>query len=477
MTNEDAPPQRRLLIVDDDAEFLDFLKASREESEPQKIVAHSGAEAQRLLADPQYQFYGIFINPRVSRPSGLSVIRSALHHRPASPVVLLLDKGQESGLGEQELRNLRVKEIIRKPLPYRELVRLVAPIALSFDAEAALAKARLNPSAELGSDKSANDDLFLPIRAEDFLSGSKSFFDVFVRINSGRYVKLLQAGDGFEPQRLENYLRKGVTYFYIQKALQEEYLKYCDHLASNLAKRTDLSVEIKAAQVLNAGEETVGFLKRQGLSDANIHYATKFVSNVRLIVNDLKAEKETFLKGFLSNLAAYEHGVSTSMIAGILCNSLEIQMERPAAIVGVAALFHDIGLYQLPQELWDEDESKMTKEQIALYRTHPELGGEILSQMKGVHRSTIQAVVQHHVRSGRRGGFPEGIHSAHRSKVGELVGISDEFSKYIVKFQSKVTGSSPELLAALEREVFPGFSRQIIYGFRSAFFSSTSKAH
>ncbi|MGK5086803.1 hypothetical protein WDW86_04540, partial [Bdellovibrionota bacterium FG-2] len=253
------------------------------------------------IADPQYHFYGIFINPRVSDPSGLSVIRSALHHRPASPVVLLLDEGQEN--------------------------------------------------AYLPSDKNVNEDLFLPIRAEDFLSGSKSFFDVFVRINSGRYIKLLQAGDVFEPLRLENYLRKGVTHFYIQKALQEEYLKYCDHLASNLAKRTDLSVEITAAQVLNAGEETMGFLKNQGLSDANIHYATKFVSNVRLIVNDLKAEKETFLKGFLSNLAAYDHGVSTSMIAGILCNSLEIQMERPAAIVGVAALFHDIGLYQLPQEL------------------------------------------------------------------------------------------------------------------------------
>ena len=66
-------------------------------------------------------------------------------------------------------------------------------------------------------------------------------------------------------------------------------------------------------------------------------------------------------------MKTYEHGVGTSLVAGILANSLGLMSSDPVRIVGLAALFHDVGLSQLPPELSLLNPKEMTPEQRTLY--------------------------------------------------------------------------------------------------------------
>src|SRR5439155_91158 len=100
--------------------------------------------------------------------------------------------------------------------------------------------------------------------------------------------------------------------------------------------------------------------------------------------------------------------VGTAMFASILAQFYELMTERSAQIVGAASMFHDIGIIQMPAHFKEEDESKLTGEEITLFRTHPAVGAKMLQEVRGIEPTAIQAVAQHHLRLGNLG-YPRSI--------------------------------------------------------------------
>ncbi len=453
---------RPALIVDPDPNFLETLASDPASKPNPAFLTSSGKEAQLKLADLTQPLAGVFVNPKTARPSGFSVIRFAHQYRPTMPIFIIYD--DSPGVSDEDLQRLPVQQVIPKPLSYSQLMSFVSAPELFFDPKAAI---EANKSADkTGVELTTEDTGFLPIRADDFVAGTKSFFDLYVRLGPGKYVKILQAGDDFSPDRLNNYLKKGVTHFFLKKEAQEKYLGYCDHLVNAALKSTKVRIEAKVALTLNHGEETLSFLKNQGLSDTNLQYASSYVTNVKSLVDQLAPEKNDLLKGFLADLAAYEHGVGTSMIAAMLCKPLEIGADHAVQIIGMASLLHDVGLYRMDAAIRTEDESKMTPDQRGVYRTHPAIGSQMLRGIRGVDPAVIQAVAQHHERRNKRG-FPARVGVGLINRVAEIVGISDEFSRLIDK--SKTTPSL-NILQEMELNVFDGFSAPVIEAFRSIFF-------
>ena len=406
---------------------------------------------------------GIFINLKISGPNGLSVIRFAHQYRPATPVFILYD--DQLGLSLEDLNLLPVQKAIAKPIDYSALIAHVAPPALFFDPKQSIEESKKNTDV-LDGEINSEDSLFLAIRADDFLSGTKSFFDVYVRIRAGNFVKILQAGDAFSAERVAKYLERGVVYFYLRKEAQEQYLGWCDQIAGVVLQSSKISPQIKAQQTMNHGEETMSFLRNNGISAANLEYASSFVGNVQTLIKQLNPGVNPLLNGFLADIAAYEHAVSTTMLASMLNPPLKIQSDQTVQIVGLSAMLHDIGLYRLPEVLRSEDELKMNEDQKALYRTHPTLGAQILKDIHGINPAVIQTVAQHHQRRNKKG-FPSRAGAGHINRVAEMVGIADEFARLIEKIKKNPDTS---LLQAVETQIFEGFSHQVVEAFRLVFF-------
>ena len=67
---------------------------------------------------------------------------------------------------------------------------------------------------------------------------------------------------------------------------------------------------------------------------------------------------------------SYSHSSSVSSYAVLFCLALQ---KGNAEELAIAAMFHDLGLSDLPPHLQNGRTDKMTEEEFNLYKAHPEL--------------------------------------------------------------------------------------------------------
>lgn len=225
------------LIVDSDLDFLEALVSDPFAELAPPSISTTPLEAQIKLADRARFFSGIFINPKIENQSGLALVREAHALRTGTPIYLLCGQNEKPSLRAPELKALGVHQVLRKPIKYSDLVGLVAPLITMLDAEQFLAKARQSRR-QVDVQLTAEDAHFVPIHAESFLSGRKTFFDVYVRLKDGRYVKTLAAGDAISGERLLKLVRKGFLQFYIRKDALETCVNYAALLGSSSRSET-----------------------------------------------------------------------------------------------------------------------------------------------------------------------------------------------------------------------------------------------
>lgn len=452
------------LISDPDDWFLHAIQTDPGTSKLAPVTAKTGAEAQLLLANPDKSFSAIFVNPALVAPSGISVIRFAHLHHPALPIYVIHD--QECPWNEKELKRMGVKKAYQKPITYTQILDIIAPTLSLFDISKTLNISKLNQD-NLDQELVVADDQFIAVRADDFIAGSKSYFDVYVRLGSGRFIKILAGGDSFSSDRVINYLQKGVNYFYLRKEAHEQYLSYCEKIATGILNHPKTSMEMKISQVLNHGEETIKFFKNNGISDTNLQYSLNFVKNVEVLIRQIDPGKNQLVKGFLDDIVARDHGSGVVMIAALVMNPLQITSIDPVKTVGLAALFHDIGIRALGIESEDEGDSKMTEDQKKIFHQHPIAGAKILRELRQIHPVVIQAVEQHHERRNRKG-YPNQLGPGSIGMVTEIVAISDEYFRIVEGL--KKNPKDFDIAKELQNRIFTAFSTQVVSAFRKVFF-------
>ena len=380
-----------------------------------------------LLENPLHDVLGMFIECDNDDVRFINILQMVLNSRPGLPVYLLDPGGRLESLGLHlaDLKKLGVHKVFEDTPTFMEMAKLVDPHLSDFDKESALLVASLNQDVE-GSVSDLDNSEFREISARHFLSGSEALFDIYVRLPGGKHVKITQAGQALDGKRISNYLKKGVKHFYLQKEAQKTYLKYCNHLAARIRMSDNFPDTIKTAQSLHAGDQLTNIIDAEILSDEHLMAAAEFVNSVNDLAANIAPKGSAAFTAFLNDADTYTHGVATTMMASIVAKELEFENQTITERIGLAALFHDLGMKLLPENLRGvSDENELSLVEKAQYRTHPELGAKELAEIPYLHESVIQAVAHHHVRKDSLG-FPIDVPFANISLMAQIIGVSDE---------------------------------------------------
>jgi putative nucleotidyltransferase with HDIG domain len=150
--------------------------------------------------------------------------------------------------------------------------------------------------------------------------------------------------------------------------------------------------------------------------------ATAVIGTMR----DLVLRDESALLG-LALLKSYDdytytHSVNVAIFS--LAFGSHLGLTGPALErVGLAGLLHDLGKVRTAEAIIKKP-GALTPEEMRVMQRHPELGAEIMTQMKGIEPETAEIVLHHHLRHDGTG-YPELPSGREAHPHGQLVAIAD----------------------------------------------------
>lgn len=134
---------------------------------------------------------------------------------------------------------------------------------------------------------------------------------------------------------------------------------------------------------------------------------------VQALANTIDA-KDSYTNGHSTRVAKYSVMLAEKM--GYTGEKLE-RLEY-------AALLHDIGKIGVPKEIINKT-SKLTEEEYAIIKTHPEIGGNILNEITEIPDIAIGARWHHERFDGK--GYPDGLKAYEIPELARIIGVADAY--------------------------------------------------
>ena len=393
----------------------------------------------------------VVLGDGIQKPSPISLIRLIHERRPGTPIYFL--EGETTKALMQEQSPLGIQAALPRPRDLNSLATMI-------QSRISIRPADLpKPSPESEEFTLEGDEQYIRVLARNFLWSNHTVFDVFVRLKSGRMIKILNREDGFDESRLISYMNRGVHHFYIRAEDQVRLIQSCETVAKRMKQDFEAPLLVRSAPVMQMGELALDFFKRQGTPPSAIQSAFEFTQHLGTLMKRPEWRKDLPLKMFLEDLRHYQHGMAVALVAALLIKEMGLQSPRLMNVVGIAALFHDIGLQGIfPEDVEHQEIGTLSSSDQRLLESHPLLGAKALARGPGVDPVSLTLVEQHHERRSRTG-YPHRLDGSHILALSQVVGVADEIVNAIL-LQNQVKGF--DFRTHLEATVFDGFSFSVI---------------
>ncbi len=391
-------------------------------------VAYNGKDAQLMAYHKKYSYFVLDLD--IQNHPALEVCKYLRKTCPQSKLIMTVvsnTKLDEMLLDEKKLLKMGVTQVLFQPEP-ESIVGAIQDIGQIRKWKNVQETGKPQ---EPDKDEEIIDSEFSRIKISELFGDALAVFDYYIRLGSNRFVKIIHKGEKPSKDQLTKYESSGTKFLYFLKKDRATFISYQNDLAKEMIKSSSANEGSKVVQAMKSTTDkyfeevfTVGIqpnLIEEGKSICqNMFDAAKKDQTLSKFVNDL----EQF------NPAALSHAFLVSFFSALICKDLDWAGKKTVETLALGALFHDIGILQLPPEIQEMDPSQMSAEQFNLYQTHPQLGAEALKSIPGLNVGVIQIVLQHHEKL-NGSGYPEGISGHKIYPLAKVVALADAFSYFL----------------------------------------------
>ncbi len=183
----------------------------------------------------------------------------------------------------------------------------------------------------------------------------------------------------------------------------------------------------------------------------NILTAPKIsIVQAELIVNDMVDTALTegdiaihALNGNRSSDSHYQHSLNVTVLALMMAKSIEMTRED-ARLLGMAALFHDIGKVEITDKILMKKDPLTTAEQ-SNFELHSEIGARMANEV-GLPNRIAQIIRQHHEHADCSG-YPNHLKAAQTDPIARLIAIVNTYDNLCNPSNSLLAKTPYEALA------------------------------
>lgn len=278
------------------------------------------------------------------------------------------------------------------------------------------------------------------------LVGSALITDYYTKICPGQYRKVLHKGRIFIKKDLEAIAAEGKDRIYFRSEERVNFLTHMNGLVEKNASENRWSVQTKCRSVKDVLESFYQQLRLEGMRHSIIEEGMRCSVNIITMLERDGRIRENLR--FLSDESKSEstHHFLVALFSSAISKNVEWSSPRTTEYTVMGALFHDIGMQQLPENLQHKPLREYSPGELVLYESHPIIGADMARQSR-LPEPVAQIILQHHeFHDGS--GFPYHLSNKKVYPLAKITGLAD----YFVTFMSENNLTAIDALRAFVPE-------------------------
>lgn len=160
--------------------------------------------------------------------------------------------------------------------------------------------------------------------------------------------------------------------------------------------------------------------------------------------------------------AAHARALQVSIYMIVFGRFLELAREE-LELLGMVGLLQDVGKTRLPASLMEKD-TTLTPEEAEIFKTHVQLGAEILKATPGMPPRLLELAILHHERQDGTG-YPKGLKGSQIGLYGSIAAIADAFDTLTAARATGEPLSPSAALSYLYKERGTGYHSDLVEQF------------
>lgn len=270
---------------------------------------------------------------------------------------------------------------------------------------------------------------FLPIYLQTLMAGEKLSFNLYVKVSASdlegvTFLPFLEAEEVLEVSWVEVLERLGIDRFYFRRRDLERVIAYLN----NHLLLFDNHQEYLPKEKLLVLVEHLNFSLYRAFNSTNLGnfvylaqtQVERLVQILQRNINSLKLVWELLYRNY--NL--YNHSINVCLLGVALMLFLH-KSRHDSLILGLACLYHDLGLTRVPEELLYRPEP-LEPEEREIYRKHPQIGYQMLKKCEGIPPEILRLVEEHH-ENADGSGYPRGLSLKQQHPWTRIIRVVDAY--------------------------------------------------
>lgn len=276
---------------------------------------------------------------------------------------------------------------------------------------------------------SADQAPFFPLYLQSLMVGEKPSFTVYVKIKSEKtqeinFLPFLDAEEILEASLITMLAQLGIDRFYFHRQDLEPVLAYLN----NHLMLLDSSREDHAREKLLVLAEHLNFSLHRAFNSPHLgrHISLAQIQLDRLVLELEKSPSSLKLVWELlyRDYCLYKHSVNVCLL-GVAFMLFLHKSRQESLLMGLACLFHDLGMTRIPEDLLYKVEP-LEPEEWETVRKHPHAGYQVLQHTNSMPPEVLQLVLEHH-ENADGSGYPRGLPTDRQHPLSRVLRLVDAY--------------------------------------------------
>lgn len=298
------------------------------------------------------------------------------------------------------------------------------------------------------SKPSTNIDEKIPVSCEGFLKFNSISCDVYVKLNSDKFVKIINKDELFSTDAILRLISKGVKHFFINKSELSLYGESVTNTLYGMLKaKKNKSDDVSKSQMTGKALEIVKTrLIKCGFSQS-VLAVTEEVINLQVDMIQRTPELSKFMEKFqLFRKMNTEHSRLVSFICVAILKEIGWDSESTLHKMCLASLFHDISLPDdiINNRTADNYLINLSEIDKKIYEHHPEESAHLAKNFSSVAPGIEQVILEHHELPDGTG-FPNNLTATHVHALSACLHLADLTADYMWKYDFEMDAIRDEV--------------------------------